>query len=95
MRLDGFECLEKGGRLSIISFHSLEDRIVKEAFVSLSGKSKSQALPRGLPLTEEQVAKLTNKQGEIKGRFPDIPSDEEISENPRSRSAKLRTIEKI
>jgi 16S rRNA (cytosine1402-N4)-methyltransferase len=70
---EGFECLEAGGRMAIITFHSLEDRIVKKAFVDLKNKS---------------LAKMINKK-------PILPSLEEIKENPRSRSAKLRLLEKI
>jgi 16S rRNA (cytosine1402-N4)-methyltransferase len=69
----GFDCLKIGGHMSIISFHSLEDRIVKKAFVSLK---------------EKGLLKIINKK-------PIIPSDEELRINPRSRSAKLRLIEKI
>ncbi len=69
----GFSFLDKGGRMSIITFHSLEDRIVKRAFVSLKNKG---------------VANIINKK-------PISPSENEIKENTRSRSAKLRIIEKI
>jgi len=69
----GFNCLKIGGHMSIISFHSLEDRIVKKAFVALK---------------EKGLLKTINKK-------PIIPSDEELRINPRSRSAKLRLIEKI
>ncbi len=69
----GFKCLKIGGHMSIITFHSLEDRIVKRAFVSL--KEKGEAF-------------ILNKK-------PIIPSKEEISLNPRSRSAKLRIIKRI
>ena len=65
--------LKVGGRIAVISFHSLEDRIVKNYFRSLVGIDK---------------AILINKK-------PIVPSDEEIKNNPRSRSAKLRIIEKI
>jgi len=68
-----WEILDKGGRISVISFHSLEDRIVKNFFKSLSKEKK------GL---------LINKK-------PITATREEASSNPRSRSAKLRTIEKI
>jgi len=68
-----FKCLSKGGRMAIISFHSLEDRIVKKAFINLK---------------EENIAKIITKK-------PIIPTSEEIRSNPRSRSAKLRIIEKI
>jgi len=69
----GWEILNKGGRMSVISFHSLEDRIVKNFFRNLSKEKK------GL---------LINKK-------PIIATREEARLNPRSRSAKLRTIEKI
>lgn len=69
----GFSRLSAGGRMAIITFHSLEDRIVKKAFKEL--KLKGQAVV------------ITKK--------PIIPKPEEIKLNPRSRSAKLRLIEKI
>lgn len=69
----GFKFLKKGGKMSVISFHSLEDRIVKRFY-------KKQ--------TEENLAKLINKK-------PIRASVEEIKNNPRSRSAKLRILEKI
>lgn len=69
----GFNCLRDGGRMSIITFHSLEDRIVKRAFVALR---------------EKGVARIINKK-------PILPSETEIKSNPRSRSAKLRLLEKI
>lgn len=69
----GFARLSKGGRMAIISFHSLEDRIVKNF-----NKEKES----------KEEAKIITKK-------PIEPSDEEIKENPRSRSAKLRILEKI
>lgn len=69
----GFEILEKGGRIAVISFHSLEDRIVKNFFKSL----------------------VTEEKGELINKKPITPSEEEISKNPRSRSAKLRIFQKI
>lgn len=65
--------LSKNGRILVISFHSLEDRIVKQKFRSL---------------TETDQYKLINKK-------PIIPSKDEVTDNPRSRSSKLRIIEKI
>jgi 16S rRNA (cytosine1402-N4)-methyltransferase len=69
----GFNRLEVGGRMAIISFHSLEDRIVKYAFIDLK----------------------LNGRGNIITKKPIIPSPEEVKLNPRSRSSKLRVIEKI
>ncbi|MDO8591219.1 MAG: 16S rRNA (cytosine(1402)-N(4))-methyltransferase RsmH [bacterium] len=69
----GFEHLRQGGRLAIISFHSLEDRVVKNAFKGLAQDGK----------------------GRILTKKPITPSRQEIIENPRSRSAKLRIIEKM
>lgn len=65
--------LEQGGRLAVISFHSLEDRIVKNYFKEISAKG----------------------EGKIITKKPTIPTEEEIKNNPRSRSAKLRVLEKI
>ncbi len=69
----GFDLLNPEGRMAVISFHSLEDRIVKQAFREKSNKG---------------FGKLITKK-------PISPSDEEMSVNPRSRSAKLRVIEKL
>lgn len=69
-----FNTLRPGGRLAVISFHSLEDRIVKWTFKEL---------------------KNTNASAKILTKKPVIPSETELSENPRSRSAKLRVIEKL
>lgn len=82
-----FSCLNEDGRLSIITFHSLEDRIVKKAFQEFC---KGCECPKSAPIC-------------ICGKIPEgelpfkkvIPSDEEIEVNPRSRSATLRCIKKI
>ena len=68
-----FDRLNNNGRLSVISFHSLEDRVVKQFFNEYDSQG---------------VGKKIYKK-------PVVPTDEEIEENPRSRSAKLRTIQKI
>ncbi|MEQ1561357.1 MAG: 16S rRNA (cytosine(1402)-N(4))-methyltransferase RsmH [Nitrospira sp.] len=68
----GFELLESGGRIAVISFHSLEDRFVKQFF------KEKQVEGRGTVITKRPIT----------------PTPEEIKENPRSRSAKLRIIEK-
>ncbi len=80
--------LASGGRLSVITFHSLEDRIVKNAFSELS---KGCICPRDFPVCvcgRKPIIKVITKK-------PILPSDEELEINPRSRSAKLRIIEKI
>lgn len=80
--------LNKGGRLCIITFHSLEDRIVKHAFKKLEDPCTcSRELPICVCGKKPLVKVITRK--------PILPSDEEIERNPRSRSAKLRIIEKI
>ena len=85
---DIVEVLKPGGRLCIITFHSLEDRIVKQAYKKLENPC---TCPREFPVC------ICNKEVEIKiiTRRPILPTDEEIEVNPRSRSAKLRIIEKI
>ncbi len=82
------ELLNPGGRLSIITFHSLEDRIVKLAF-------KNAENPCTCP-PEFPVCVCGNKsKGKVVTRKPIIPSDEEMEENSRAKSAKLRVFEKI
>lgn len=80
--------LEKGGRLAVITFHSLEDRITKQTFASLS---QGCTCPPSFPVCvcgNKPRIKAVNKK-------PILPSEKELSENPRSRSAKLRVIEKL
>lgn len=84
--LDAFSLLNSGGRISVITFHSLEDRIVKNVFKKLTEEDE---VSKKLPTTKtSQKAKLITKK-------PIIPSEEELEKNRRSRSAKLRVIEKI
>lgn len=80
--------LNKGGRLAVISFHSLEDRIVKTTFVN---RAKGCECPKEFPVC------ICGKKPEIKilTKHPIEPDDEEIMKNPRARSAKLRVCEKI
>lgn len=76
-----------GGRVAIIAFHSLEDRIVKQAFKALSGQC---SCPPGLPTCScgaRQVVRVLTRR-------PIVPADEEVESNPRSRSAKLRIAER-
>ncbi len=80
--------LNPGGRLAVISFHSLEDRIVKTAVASMENGC---TCPRDFPVCTcgfVQTMKSVSKK-------PITPSDSEISENPRSRSAKLRVAERV
>lgn len=85
---DAIEMLNVGGRISVITFHSLEDRIVKQIF---NKYSKIDDLVKGLPLIPDEFKpkiKLINKK-------PIVPSEEEIKNNSRSKSAKLRIIERV
>ena len=79
--------LRPGGRLAVITFHSLEDRIVKQAFRKLS---TTVTAPPGMASIEEMVAQVQRVN-----RKPIVPSLEEVRANPRSRSAKLRVVEKL
>lgn len=82
--------LSERGRLAVISFHSLEDRIVKQF---ISKQSKGPQLPAGLPLTQEQIKQYGSATLTSLGKIK--PSQYEIEENPRSRSAILRVAEII
>ncbi len=84
---DCIDCLKTGGRLCVITFHSLEDRAVKEAFVQAQGVC---TCPPGLPYC--MCGKV--EKGKIITKKPILPSEEEQEENSRSRSAKLRIFEK-
>ncbi|MBQ9132780.1 MAG: 16S rRNA (cytosine(1402)-N(4))-methyltransferase RsmH [Clostridia bacterium] len=80
--------LNPGGRIAIITFHSLEDRIVKQTFAELaSGCTCPKSFPVCVCGRKPQVKVVTRK--------PVLPSREELEENPRSRSAKLRVAEKL
>ena len=82
------EYLAPGGRLAVISFHSLEDRIVKNA---INARERGCTCPREFPVCtcgfKQTLKSITRK--------PILPTQEELDENPRSRSAKLRVAERV
>ena len=85
---DAIPCLNQGGRLAIITFHSLEDRIVKTGMVAAS---RGCTCPPNFPVCvcgKQPQVKLVNKK-------PIVSGDEELEYNPRARSAKLRVCEKL
>jgi 16S rRNA (cytosine1402-N4)-methyltransferase len=81
------DMLKSGGRLAVISFHSLEDRIVKQFFKEASTEIIA---PPGMASIEEKAAII-----KLVTRKPIEPSEAEIAANPRSRSSKLRVVEKL
>lgn len=85
---DAFDCLNSGGRLAIITFHSLEDRIVKQHFAELC---KGCICPPDFP----QCVCGRTPRGKLVNRKPIEASEQEIETNNRSRTAKLRIIERI
>ena len=78
------DALTKSGRIVVISFHSLEDRMVKQTF-----KNKPNLIEKKIPLINDEL-KQDFKVSKVLH-----PTDDEISMNPRSRSAKMRIIEKL
>jgi 16S rRNA (cytosine1402-N4)-methyltransferase len=80
--------LRSGGRLAVISFHSLEDRIVKDVFREQSKDLVNPPYERIYEVERKATLKEVNRK-------PITPSDDEIKDNPRARSAKLRIVEKI
>lgn len=85
---DAIPCLNPGGRLAVITFHSLEDRIVKNA---MAAASRGCTCPPNFPVC------VCGKKPQVKlvSRKPITSTDEELERNPRARSAKLRICEKI
>ncbi|MGL9722193.1 16S rRNA (cytosine(1402)-N(4))-methyltransferase RsmH [Sodalis sp. (in: enterobacteria)] len=84
--------LAPGGRLSVISFHSLEDRLVKHF---IRQHSRGPQVPAGLPLTETQIAAQHQDRRQLKAAGKMQPSAREINDNPRARSSVLRFAEKL
>ena len=85
--MDSIECLKSRGRLCIITFHSLEDRAVKNAYIDAKGKC---TCPSDLPYCVCGAKSL----GKIITKKPIIANEQEQEENSRSKSAKLRIFEK-
>lgn len=83
------EVLAPGGRLSIISFHSLEDRLVKRF---MREQSRGPQVPAGIPMTEDQLRTLGGRQ--LKTLEKMMPGEKEIADNPRARSSVLRVAER-
>jgi ubiquinone/menaquinone biosynthesis C-methylase UbiE len=81
-----FDCLKKGGRVSVITFHSLEDRTVKQEFAALA---KGCICPKNFPVC------VCGKTPSAKVLKAVAPGAGEVSDNIRSRSARLRTAEKL
>jgi 16S rRNA (cytosine1402-N4)-methyltransferase len=83
-----YDLLNRGGRMAVISFHSLEDRIVKQKFQQWEkGCTCPPRIPQCMCGNVKKITVLTKK--------PIIPTRNEVQSNPRSRSAKLRVAEKI
>jgi len=90
---DAVAALKPGGRLGVISFHSLEDRIVKRF---LQRESRDCICPPEIPVCQcdhRRTVRVIGASG--KGRKPVVPSAAEVAANPRSRSAKLRLAERV
>ena len=87
---DAIDLLNKNGRISVITFHSLEDRIVKQMFKKYSEVNElfSGLRESDIPEQYKPKIKLVNKK-------PILPSEEELRENRRSASAKLRIVERV
>ena len=85
---EAFDFLKPGGRIVVIAFHSLEDRIVKRSFRRLAGQCVCDAPPELCRCPRQVLARLITPR-------PMTPSPEELAANPRARSARLRSLERI
>jgi 16S rRNA (cytosine1402-N4)-methyltransferase len=85
---EAFGFLKPGGRIVVIAFHSLEDRIVKRAFRRLAGQCVCEAPPELCKCPRQQLANLLTPR-------PMTPGPKELAANPRARSARLRSLERL
>ncbi|GFH31880.1 uncharacterized protein HaLaN_31003 [Haematococcus lacustris] len=94
---EAISCLASGGRLAVISFHSLEDRVVKKAFARAAGKTSSEDehLAYGRHNLSYPDALETGATAQLLTRSPLVPGAAEAQSNPRSRSAKLRVLQRL
>lgn len=89
---NAIDILEMGGRIAVISFHSLEDRIVKQVFASFARKEKKQKyIPEGSEKKESEHGFFL----ESLCKKPLMATEDEVAQNPRARSARLRVVEKV
>ncbi len=86
------QCLAPGGRLAVIAFHSLEDRIVKHVFSEHSLHQKCQKYPSSASVSAQKT--ISQEKFRVITKKPVTPSVQEIFANPRARSARLRVIER-
>lgn len=89
---DGPTLLDKHARFAIISFHSLEDRAIKNAFKKLAGREKTPYIPKEFAILKPESK---NIEADLIKPFPITPSEQELEDNPRSRSAKLRVCQML
>lgn len=83
--------VEPGGRVLVLAYHSLEDRMAKQRFAGWAGRSSEQAFPP-LPVPDPEPVQALVR---LVTRRPERPSDDEIARNPRASSARLRVVERL